>query len=374
MGSKEAGTAEAVMPNAVQPAWAGVAFAVAIWATCAAAGPALGGITLVLAVAAVRYSWLPAAKPASQKGAEAERQASAHDQPRSQSDALHGTFVPSTGLKDFSQPEVHLVENDNCTIKTHILTKPTDGIGFAADYFAGKRRLWEIRYQIQVKKPQTKPLVFGIELAGYVPVSGLAKRVQQMTVASLRKVVGNDLYHSSGDDPAAQGDEVERPVFVMPFWAFDQLVVSEVGQEPDLRDLQGQGILRTENRRDFIRKMSDLRMQPGKVYTFSFWCISRFVDVLNWQLLGVVPGGVDFNTFCGQPPVHMVMYSLEDAEDAEEKRHLQSRKNYFLNLALWSTKAPPTERQLRQLLPDAYSQQEVMTEDTDGGQGWCCWR
>ena len=109
-----------------------------------------------------------------------------------------------------------------------------------------------------------------------------------------------------------------------------------LGATKDLLNLAGLGKLRTDGRADFIKTMNSLQMQPDKVYTFSFWCISRFVDVLDWNLLGIVPGGIDFNVFCGRPPVNIVIYELDDAEEAGETRHLQSRKKYFCNMSLWS--------------------------------------
>ena len=37
--------------------------------------------------------------------------------------------------------------------------------------------------------------------------------------------------------------------------------------------------------------------------------------------------------------IYIYIYILEDAEDTRETRHLQSRKKYYYNFALWSTKA-----------------------------------
>lgn len=293
---------------------------------------------------------------------------------------LHGSFVPSTGLLDFSKDEVHVTENDNCHCTCYILYRPTDDADRDeadaypnAAHFRGRKRLWEMRWQIRVKRPPKRALVFGLELSEYVPVSGWARRIQSMTVSTLRGVVGKDLYHSCGDSPGQVEGEAERPVFVMPMWAFDQLIVSQAGEEPDIRDIESLGVLRTSGRADFIKRLSSLEMEPGKVYTLAFWCISRFVDVVNWQMMGVVPGGVSFNTFCGKPPVHIVIYEVDDTRDSKDTRHLPSRKTYWFDLALWSSKEPPSASSLRALLPEAEHERQVSCPE-ENQQGWCCWR
>mmetsp|Transcript_30168 Transcript_30168/g.89595 ORF Transcript_30168/g.89595 Transcript_30168/m.89595 type:complete len:367 (+) Transcript_30168:78-1178(+) len=361
----------------------GLSFGVAVCAIYLAGGPALGVLSLLLAVGTLK--WLsPSMKPvakgkssmtqATDKMAEA---ATAQAKPVL-ADTLQGVNTPAgdNGLIDLGQGEPCIVENDYCTTKTMYAFKTPEKSGLFNEHFAGKKRLWEIRWQIRVKQTPKNPLLFGIELAEYVPVSGWSRRVQQMTVAMLRKVAGKDLYHSAGDDPRKTSGETERPGFAMPLWAFDQLVISEEGEEPNIRDLEGRGVLRTEGRADFVRTMNSLELQPGKVYTFSFWSISRFVDVLNWKMLGVVPGGMDFSVFCGRPPVHVVIYELEDSEDPRETRHLQSRKRYWFNLALWSTKVPPSQPQIRAMLWEG-SAAEAAEEDTDAQEAqssWCCWR
>mmetsp|Transcript_52029 Transcript_52029/g.120922 ORF Transcript_52029/g.120922 Transcript_52029/m.120922 type:complete len:368 (-) Transcript_52029:88-1191(-) len=297
---------------------------------------------------------------------------------------LQGSFVPPTEFMDFSKAGVHTVENENCKCKIYVMYRPTDdpardaaGTFPNAEHFAGRKRLWEIRWQIRMKRAQRRSLVFGLELADYVPVSGWARRIQQMTVSTLRSVVGKDLYHSCGDDPQSVQGEAERPVFVMPLWAADQLIVSDPGQEPDIRNLQNLGVLRTSGRAEFVRRLSSLRLQPGKVYTFAFWCISRFVDVVNWRLLTAVPGGVDFNLFCGKPPVHLVVYELDDRSGRRDQRHLQSRKSYIFNLALWSDRCPLDTAQMQRLEPEACVK-EPCGDAAMGIQGegpkWCCWR
>eukprot|EP00929_Paragymnodinium_shiwhaense_P085880 TRINITY_DN4633_c0_g3_i1.p1 TRINITY_DN4633_c0_g3~~TRINITY_DN4633_c0_g3_i1.p1 ORF type:complete len:389 (-),score=90.49 TRINITY_DN4633_c0_g3_i1:240-1406(-) len=221
----------------------------------------------------------------------------------------------------------------------------------------GRKRLWEARVQFRFKREiENSKVRFGIELDDYVPIDRASAGLMKMTVAALRKVVGNSLYHSTGDAPGKGANgERERPVFVMPLWAFDQIIVTPEGEEPpDIsHDIAEMGELRTKNKKEFIRKSTELRLVPGPTYTFSFWGISRFIDNLEWRIKNFMPmANVDSNKFAGSPPVHLVFYELSDAEG--EERHVDSRKKYMFSVAFWSSKSPPKPERLKQLLPSTH--------------------
>merc|ERR1712110_925705 len=91
--------------------------------------------------------------------------------------------------------------------------------------------------------------------------------------------------------------------------------------------------------------------RPGPTYTFAFWGISQLFDALKWEIKITGPG-IDFNRFCGCPPVHLVLYTLQDeAANRNERRHLESRKSYLMRFAFWSSMGPPSDRHIRQLIP-----------------------
>jgi len=98
-------------------------------------------------------------------------------------------------------------------------------------------------------------------------------------------------------------------------------------------------------------------LSTDKVYTFAFWGASRFVDVINWQFRGLIPGlQCDFSKLTGDPPVYTVMYEFreeehrsEQAPGSEDRRHIASRKNYFFKVALWSANKPPPGNTLQNL-------------------------
>lgn len=205
--------------------------------------------------------------------------------------------------------------------------------------------------QIRFKKVPESPLRFGLTLGQYVPVSGFARQVQRLLVRAARKIVGNDLYHSVGDDPARTDGEVELPTFVMPLWAFDHFHVCDPGSEPVLTgDLNNVGLKRTDSIRNFAKAIgaATSSLRTDKVYTFASWGVSQFVDCMNWELVGIIPGlRIDVNKLCGAPPVCVAMYELLDSHD---ERHLESRKRHYFKVAMWSETKPPAPGAVRACL------------------------
>lgn len=290
---------------------------------------------------------------------------------------LQGTFVPTTGLMYSNAQEAFPFENDMAKGKFCVLHRPTfdkaldkSGQYPHGNHFHGKKRLWENRVQFTVKVVPTGPFFFGIQLEEYVPLSFTVTQAMTATVAALRRVVGSDLYHSPGDDPAKVAGEKERPTFSMPLWAFDQFIETPEGETPpDLTDpnMDKLGTKRTENRSAWIKRFTNFQFKAGVTYTFCFWGISQWLDVIQWLVKGVVPGGLNFNKFCGKPPVWLVLYSLkpsmpaqnEQEAKATDKRHLDSYKNYYVRLAFWSSLATPSSRRVSELLQGAVHQTSV---------------
>lgn len=250
------------------------------------------------------------------------------------------------------EPRVEEFENDLCSVKFVMMHKPThkpelEKTGrypFSA-FLNGKRRLWEFRLQLRLKRPPQGQVFFGVELDHYAPVSGLARQGQKALVAACTSVVG-DCYHTNGDDPATVHGECEAPAFVMPLWAFDQFEVSEPGQEPSLSaNLEGVGMRRTDNLKEYIKALRGVvsSFSVDKVYTFCFWGVSQFLDVMRWEVTGgIIPGmKIDFDKLCGSPPVFLTFYDMANAEQGADQRHLASRKSQYLRIEVWSALRPP---------------------------------
>jgi hypothetical protein len=285
---------------------------------------------------------------------------------------LQGTFMPSTGVVRSNGPAPIAFENENCVGSFLPLHRPTYDKALDAsnqypygEHFAGRKRLWEMRLQFQFKETPSESVCFGIELEEYVPLNGAAKSMMAVTVAALKRIAGKDLYHSPGDDPQLVKGPAEKPVFMMPLWAFDQVIVTPAGEDtPDLTSpsFHKLGLHRASNRKAFIKEMCAMKLMAGPTYTFSFWGISQFLDGINWQVRKVVPfTTVGFNQFCGKPPVNLVLYSLRDSDDPRETRHLQYRKNYYFRLAFWSSEDKPSKAKLAELLPGRLASREAPT-------------
>jgi len=275
---------------------------------------------------------------------------------------LHGTLIPSAGLVRANTPEPYVFDNAFCEGRVLVLHRPTydaavdkSGKFPYGDHFKGRKRLWELRVQFRVKAPVEGPLLVGIELEKYVPLGASAKRLMGMTVAALKQVAGNDLYHSVGDDPSKGPGPHEKPVFMMPLWACDQMIVTPEGEDPpDLCDssYSHYGLKRADDRPAFVKEMEALKLTPGITYSMSFWGISQFLDCIKWEMQKIIPfKPIDFNLFCGKPPVHLVLYTLQPSS-AGESRHLESRKNYFFRYALWSSMKGPSAARIRELIPN----------------------
>jgi len=312
---------------------------------------------------------------------------------------LEGAFIPSTGLVSNNTSEPLPFENDWCSGLFLPMHRPThdpalERSGKYPDgyHFANRKRLWEMRLQMTLKtEVPNRPWKFGIELEEYVPLSWSSRMAMSAVVGALKQALGSSrdesssIYHSPGDDPKKVQEPHEKPMFVMPLWAFDQFILTEEGEEPPKLtnpEFFTLGEHRVNNRKQFIKNMLALNMRPGPTYTFAFWGISKFLDIINWSVK-LTARNIDFNTFCGTPPVHVVLYTLKpkecyddiDSEQQPDTRHLQSRKDYLFRVAFWSSmKRPPSKRfcELTTVTGDEAVVSATSEPEVDG-HGWLDW-
>lgn len=268
-------------------------------------------------------------------------------------------MLPSREIVIGNSPEASTFRNGNCHGKFLAMHRATydRALDKSCDYrygtyFKGKKRTWEARIQLNFTNPpdSLNDMFFGVELENYVPMNGATKGLMATLVRTLKNVVGNQIYHSAGDDPERVSGELEKPVFVMPMFAFDQVIVTPENETPpDLSDeiIPELGWKRVGRIREFKQEISECELKVGPTYTFCFWGISQWLDKLNWQVKMPLLSPVDFKRFCGSPPVHVVIYTLRDDEDS---RHLHRRKNYFLDLAFWSSTHRPDTEKLSELM------------------------
>jgi len=299
---------------------------------------------------------------------------------------LEGGFLPPTELVYSNASDSFPFDNENCSGSFVPLHRPTydssldkSGKFPYGDHFRGKKRIWELRYQLKFKKrPTESKLFFGVECETYVPLNAATKRVMDFTVSSFRQLCGESLYHSVGDDPNEVQGETERPTCMLPLWALDQFIVTPEGEEPpSLTEpgLEELGEKRVGRVREYQHLMDELDLRPGPTYTFCFWGISRWFDVIAWEAQNIpLVTPLDINQYCGRPPLYLVFYTLNDGY-AGEKRHLQSRKNYYFRCGFWSSEQRPRQSVVLEFLgsslarlrrrPGAPSRQQAAD-----GKGW----
>jgi hypothetical protein len=215
--------------------------------------------------------------------------------------------------------------------------------------------------QLRFKKAPEGPLQLGVELDEYVPLMGPTKAAMKAVVSAFKYVVGDDLYHSVGDDPTCTKGELERPIFSMPLWCIDQFIETPEGETPpDMTDpnFGTWGLQRAGDYKAYEQTLRSTKFRPGPTYTFNFYSISPFLDNVMWKIGGIIPGvTIDMNQFCGRPPIHLVLYSLKPPPKGSEhdQRHVDSRKDYCFHMVFWSTLRPPPSERVRQLLPHSYA-------------------
>eukprot|EP00434_Breviolum_minutum_P044334 symbB.v1.2.039585.t1/scaffold6667.1/size16325/2 len=224
----------------------------------------------------------------------------------------------------------------------------------------GRKRLWEIRVQMRLKQVPSSKLYFGIELPDCEAASTTARQMKAVLIRAIQGVIG-DFYYSDGEDPSevSPGEEVEPSTFVMPLWAFDQFVVSEVGEEPEITgDLSNVGMRRSDGLKAYVKELqkSVEQFSTDKVYTFCIWGVSQFLDCIQWEARGIFPGmTVNFSRFGLKSPLNIAIYEMPG-----EHPDARSRKRYYLNVAMWSMLQPPEKQKLEELI----GQQEIAPEES----------
>merc|ERR1711972_642934 len=99
----------------------------------------------------------------------------------------------------------------------------------------------------------------------------------------------------------------------------DQFIVTEAGETPP--DLTSEifptlGITKTSNRKAFAKKIAELDFSPGPTFTFAFWSISQFADMINWKAprRGFTPE-LRFDDISIHAPCYVSCYSLKPRQE-----------------------------------------------------------
>merc|ERR1712062_680751 len=167
-----------------------------------------------------------------------------------------------------------------------------------------------------------------------------------------------DTYSSWGDrcEEALKPDaELTHLVANMVGW--DQIIVTPQGETPPgiSDDINGKGMLRKGMGTAAFRRETERmfkNVNTSDVYTMCYWGVSQAVDMVGWQF--TFGGTIDMGRFFDAWPIHVCMYELDTTlTSLDDQRHLESRKVYYLDFMLWSSKVMCWELPVRYRFLDA---------------------
>ena len=141
--------------------------------------------------------------------------------------------------------------------------------------------------------------------------------------------------------------------------------------------MEGVGLTRRGGFRAFTAKIREEMgsIACGRVYTFSFWCLARFFDVAQWEVVMPLMSRVSAEGLF-YAPLYLVLYELDESQmTATDRRHLTSRKRYAAKAALWSTARPPAARFMQEIdgAPAELAAARTATSVGKHGSMLCCW-
>lgn len=325
------------------------------------------GILLVWALGgAARWLGIKCGKSSSDAGRQARRYGvTDHEEDAHIAIAFAEPCRPSCKLFRSNSPMPQEFETDICTGKFLLLHKPTTDLESLesgnypyAKHMHGRKRTFEARIQICFKDCERRGEVyFGCELDRFYKIGTLELYLGK-TINDMIKRCATGMYQSYGDDPAQVTGELERPCNAFPLWVMDQLILTRDGESPP--DLSSEefpklGMTKADDRKAMKRAIDELEFTAGVTYTFGFWCVSQFVDAINWKATLGGPLDASLSSLGTHPPAYLGMYYLKprdewtDVQDKNDKRHLDSRKNYIFRCALWSSLHPPLPSRVKEL-------------------------
>lgn len=205
-------------------------------------------------------------------------------------------------------------------------------------HFHGRKRLWEWRFQGQFR---TRPgmLYCGIELEDYVSVNFATRTLMRGLLPLVQAALQCKLVHH---EVGREDDRDLRPAVIAPIWAADNTLVHlNPAEAPDITSVTVPSGMNRTAARKFWEEVWDgggPTWEPGgwgPTFTWCVWGPSPLLDLRRWVFRKVpMTWGRDLSMepFCGQQPVHGVIYELRSASMAAE--HRQDDKKYHIDVRL----------------------------------------
>lgn len=242
-------------------------------------------------------------------------------------------------------------------------------------YFSRRKRNWEIRVQGRFKRRPQGDIYIGIVLRDFNYNQAVARHSMIVKRAGMA-LVKYDLYLSWGDRcEASKKPDAELSHLVTGLSAWDQIIVTPKGRMPPVLSSDFQGIGDTHGRNLERAKMGLAAYSEAvdelfeevsleDTYTMCFWGVSQVIDLLSWQFR--IGYNIDMARFFEDSPIHVAMYELSRSEGDEEKRHLESRKRYILDLMFWSSTVQCPSLPSHYIFRDAPEDLETFAQGVNG--------
>jgi hypothetical protein len=177
------------------------------------------------------------------------------------------------------------------------------------EYFASKRRFWELRWQGRFLRRAQAPVFIGAEIRDEQPAHGIFLRTTTLCALTFARGIAA----SRGARIACNYEEEisDRKFVLFPLSAADVKIESDSEiSAPDIAEP-----------RELVGKFEG-EISERKIYTFAFY--TMYTDLGNWCFANFpVISGTSLATFVGHQPIYAVMREGEDAEHAK----------YFLEIA-----------------------------------------
>jgi len=199
--------------------------------------------------------------------------------------------------------------------------EPENGDWPYADYFATKKRRWELRLQ-GVLKSEVEQIFFGAELAEPLTLTWGLRRcvsVGSSFVNALSSARGVWLHG------CAEANSEERQHLVWPLFAADVLICTPAGQTPPCLTEPFEVMP--------LRDRQKVRFNTADTYTFVYY--TQYIDYWQWKFSNMPAKWMNsgFDEVFGSAPLNLVAYTLGDQNGG----HTQANKNYLARLVFTST-------------------------------------
>jgi len=201
-------------------------------------------------------------------------------------------------------------ENDIFVGRVAILHRVPQDIqssGRYREFFAGKKRRWELRWQGRFKQPLEDKIVFGAEIsASSSPRLNFASRaflsILLKFAQSLARNRGADLYTNTTSD-MAEGTKY----FYFPVHTSDLIVRTPEGEAPP--DICSPSGVSATDRHVQCNSLLKNPAALDRSFTYTFVFYSMYLDFLSWDIQNVPIGlnGMSLNRLIGNQPVSVVM-------------------------------------------------------------------